>query len=92
MTTGIAPGFAPKETDSLQTRIGWYTMNGYVVESQTETSAQLVAPKGKFSWGWFIFWWFLPPLPIFAYPIYHYFIKRKRVVELYVAEGKVERR
>ena len=93
MTTGTVLGFAPKETDSLQTHIALYTTNGYVVESQTEMDALLVKPKGKFSWGWFFIWWFFPLFPIFLYPIYHFLpIKKKRVADLYVEDGKVRRR
>ena len=39
----------PKDTDSLQAHIGWYATEGYVVESQTETSALLVKPEGVFA-------------------------------------------
>ena len=84
----------PKDTYSLQDVIDLCVTDGFSVDSQTETSALLMKPKGRFAWGWFIFWWILPVpgFPALIYLIYHYFIKKKRVVELYVAEGKVERR
>ena len=44
----------PKDTDTLEAHVGWYTMQDYVVESQTETDALLVKPKGEFSVGWFM--------------------------------------
>ena len=79
----------PNDTDSLRTHITWYTNNGYVVESQTETSAVLVKPKGNFSWGWYIFWSIASfPAGIIFYPIYR-FIKSDRVADLGLVGGEV---
>ena len=51
-----------------------------------------MAPKGKFSWGWFISWWFIPGPGPFFYAVYHFTIKKKRVVDLYLEDGKVKGR
>ena len=86
----------PKDTDSLQAHIDWYSgasyrrrppeAQGFAVKFQTETSAFLVNAKWRgFSWRWFIFWWILSSfvsggLGVIIYPLYNYFIKREHEV------------
>ena len=77
----------PKDTAPLQAHISWYVREGYVVQSQTETSAQLVKPK-SFSAGWAIFWFLIFGIGLIIYILYYMSLK-DLTVYLSVEGGKV---
>ena len=78
------------DTAALQTQINEYVRKGYVVQSQTETSAQLVKPKG-FSFFWAFLWFLLLGIGLLIYILY-YLSKKDQTVYLYVENGQVLRR
>lgn len=82
---------ADERTGLLRRRIGERTRDGYRIQSQTETTAQLVKPKGRFSLMWFLIITILSIGTLFwLYPLYHIFLKRDTGIYLEVDEfGKV---
>ena len=80
----------PGANDSLQDHINWYVNRGYQVQSQTETSAQLVKPK-RFSLIWALIWTLLVLVGLIIY-IFYYISKKDQTVYLYVEDGKVKSR
>ena len=80
----------PGANDSLQDHINWYVNRGYMVQSQTETSAQLVKPK-RFSLIWALIWTLLLFVGLIIY-IFYYISKKDQTVYLYVEDGKVKSR
>ena len=80
----------PGANDSLQDHINWYVNRGYMVQSQTETSAQLVKPK-RFSLIWALIWTLLILVGLLIY-IFYYISKKDQTVYLYVEDGKVKSR
>ena len=79
-------------TDSaaLQTQINEYVSDGYHVQSQTETSAQLLKPK-VFSFVWAFIWFLLLGVGVLVY-IFYYMSKNDQTVYLYVENGQVLKR
>jgi len=77
-------------TAALQAQINDYVGRGYVVQSQTETSAQLVKPK-VFSFVWAFLWFLLLGFGVLIY-IFYYMSKNDKPVYLYVENGRVLRR
>ena len=75
------------DTAALQTQINEYARQGYIVQSQTETSAQLVKPK-SFSFLWAFLWFLLLGIGLLIYIIY-YLSKKDQAVYLYVENGQV---
>ena len=81
----------PNAEAPLQEHIGWYVREqGFIVVSQTETSAQLVKPKG-FSLMWALLWFLLLGIGLLVY-IFYYVSKKDQTVYLYVEDGKVKSR
>ncbi len=78
------------DTAALQTQINEYVRKGYVVQSQTETSAQLVKPK-VFSFVWAFLWFLLLGVGVLIY-IFYYMSKNDQTVYLSVENGQVLRR
>ena len=78
------------ETEALQNQINDYVRKGYVVQSQTETSAQLVKPK-VFSFVWALLWFLLLGIGVLVY-IFYYMSKKDQTVYLYVEDGNVKSR
>lgn len=60
----------PKKEEPLQEHINWYLDQGYRVASQTETSAQLVKPKG-FSFVWAFLWFLCLGVGLIVYLLYY---------------------
>ena len=75
------------DTEMLQTQINEYVRKGYHVQSQTETTAQLVKPK-SFSFFWAFLWLLLPFFGLLTYILY-YMSKKDQTVYLYVENGQV---
>ncbi len=78
------------DTAALQAQINEYVRKGYVEQSQTETSAQLVKPK-SFSFGWAFLWFLFFGIGLLVYVLY-YIMKSDGAIYLYVEDGKVLRR
>ena len=78
------------DTAPLQGHITEYVRKGYVVQSQTETSAQLVKPK-VFSFVWSFLWFLLLGVGVLVY-IFYYMSKKDQTVYLYMEDGKVKSR
>ena len=77
--------------DILQREIAAYVKRGFVVQSQTDTTAQLVKRK-KFSFLWALLWFLLAGVGLVVYLIW-YAAKRDQSVYLSVDEvGRVSRR
>lgn len=77
----------PRAEDPLQVHIDWYVRQGYRVQSQTETSAQLVKPKA-FSFVWALFWFLGLGVGVLIY-LFYYAAKRDKTVYLSVTDGVV---
>lgn len=77
----------PKPEDSLQTHIDWYVRQGHRVQSQTETSAQLIKPK-VFSFVWAFLWLLAFGIGLIVYLLY-YAAKRDKSVYLSIVDGQV---
>lgn len=74
----------------LQREISGYLRRGFRVQSQTETTAQLVKPK-KFSLLWAVLWFFVFGVGLVLYLLY-YLSKKDETVYLEVGEaGQVKR-
>lgn len=71
---------------TLDAKIRRYVRKGYVVQSQTDTSAQLVKPK-KFSFLWAFVWLMFFGVGILVYLLY-YWAKRDHVVYLSTGSSK----
>ena len=78
------------DREALQAQINEYARKGYIVQSQTETSAQLVKPK-VFSFVWALLWFLLLGIGLLIYILY-YLSKNDQTVYLYVENGQVLRR
>ena len=76
----------PTDTAMLQTQINEYVRKGYHVQSQTETTAQLVKPK-SFSFGWAFLWFLLLFFGLLIYILY-YVSKKDETVYLYIETGQ----
>ncbi len=72
---------------ALQNEINDYVRTGFIVQSQTETSAQLLKPK-VFSFVWAFIWFLLLGVGVLIY-IFYYMSKNDESVYLYVEDGKV---
>ncbi len=76
--------------DILQREISAYVRRGFIVQSQTDTTAQLIKRK-KFSLLWAIIWFLLAVFPFVIYLIW-YAAKRDESAYLTVDEtGRVRR-
>ena len=75
----------PKPDQSLQEHINWYVGQGYLVQSQTETAAQLVKKKA-FSFMWAFLWFLFFGIGLLIY-IFYYMTKRDKLVYLTVVTG-----
>ncbi len=75
------------DREALQAQINEYARKGYIVQSQTETSAQLVKPK-VFSFVWALLWFLLLGVGVLVY-IFYYMSKNDQTVYLYVENGQV---
>ena len=75
---------------ALQNEINDYVRRGFIVQSQTETSAQLVKPK-VFSFVWAFIWFLLLGVGVLVY-IFYYMSKNDQTVYLSVEDGKVKSR
>ena len=75
------------DREALQAQINEYARKGYIVQSQTETSAQLVKPK-VFSFVWALLWFLLLGIGLLIYILY-YLSKNDQTVYLYVENGQV---
>lgn len=74
----------------LQKEINGYLNKGFRVQSQSETTAQLIKPK-KFSFLWAILWFFVFGVGLILYLLY-YLSKKDQAVYLEVSEaGQVKR-
>lgn len=67
---------------TLDAKVRRYVRRGYIVQSQTDTSAQLVKPK-KFSFLWALAWFLCFGVGLLVYLLY-YWAKRDHVVYLSV--------
>lgn len=77
--------------DILQREIASYVKNGFIVVSQTDTTAQLIKHK-KFSFLWAVLWFLVFGIGLIVYLIW-YAAKRDTTVYVTVDEsGKVQRR
>jgi len=77
--------------DILQREIAGYVKRGFVVQSQTDTTAQLIKRK-KFSFLWALLWFLLAGVGLVVYLIW-YAAKRDQSVYLSVDEaGRVSRK
>ena len=73
----------------LQAEVIKYVRQGFIVVSQTDTTAQLVKHK-KFSLFWAVIWFLLAIVPLILYILY-YMAKKDEQVFLVVDEnGKVK--
>ena len=75
---------------ALQNEINDYVGRGVIVQSQTETSAQLIKPK-VFSFVWAFIWFLLLGVGVLVY-IFYYMSKNDETVYLYVEDGQVKSR
>jgi len=77
-----------QRAQALETAIAGYVRKGFIVQSRSEFSAQLIKHK-KFSLFWALFWLIMAVLPFFIYLLY-YLAKKDQSVYLYVDEyGRV---
>lgn len=81
----------PGADKPLQDHINWYVGQGYIVQSQTAESAQLVKPK-RMSIVWLLAWALLFGVGALIYLFYHFAMKKGGSVYLYVEDGKVNSR
>lgn len=75
----------PRADAPIQQHINWYVAHGYMVVSQTDTSAQLVKPK-VFSFVWALLWTLVALVGFLAYVFYHIAIKKEKTVYLTVGD------
>ena len=82
----------PPATASLRDHVDFYRLAGWAVEEEAPTTALVTKSQRSFSWAWFFFWWLVPGVGFFMYPLYRLIFKRNLVNDLYVQDGKVKRR
>ena len=70
---------------NLQEHIQKCVRKGYIIQAQTETSAQLVKPK-VFSAGWALFWFLMFGIGLVVY-LFYYAVKSSGAVYLYVEDA-----
>jgi hypothetical protein len=75
---------------TLDAKVRRYVRKGYIVQSQTDTSAQLVKPK-KFSFLWAFAWFMCFGGGLLVYLLY-YWAKRDHTVYLSTVTSDVKRR